>query len=105
MTLKIYPFILETLAMLAPVMQAIGRHDVDLARQMRRAAASVALNTAEACGSDGGHRRERFRTARGSARETRACLDVAQALGYVVNDAALLDRLERISATLYRLGH
>ena len=98
MTLKIYPFILDTLRMLAPVMREIGQHDVDLARQLRRAAASVGLNTAEACGNDGGHRRERFRTALGSAKETRSCLEVASALGYIAID-------DKIAGTLYRLGH
>jgi four helix bundle protein len=105
MTLKIYPFILETLRELGPAIKAIGRHDVDLARQMRRAAASVALNTSEACGNDGGHRRERFRSAQGSAKETRACLEVGAALGYITEDARVIDRLDRIAATLYRLGH
>jgi hypothetical protein len=49
--------------------------------------------------------RERFRTALGSAKETRSCLEVAEALGYVVLDAAMVDRLDRIAGTLYRLGH
>jgi four helix bundle protein len=73
--------------------------------QMRRAAASIALNTAEGAGNEGGNRRLRFRTARGSAKETRSCLDVAAALGYVDVDGAMIDRLDRIEATLYRLGH
>ncbi len=39
----------------------------------------------------------------GSARETGACLDVAAAFGYVENlDAELLDRLDRVRATLVR---
>jgi four helix bundle protein len=105
MTLRIYSFILETLRVLAPVMRDIAKVDADLGRQMRRAAASVALNVSEACGVDGGHRRERFRTALGSAKETRACLEVADALGYVPVDAAIIQRLDQIAATLYRLGH
>jgi four helix bundle protein len=105
MTLKIYPFILETLRLLGPVSKQIAKHDVDLARQLRRAAASVALNTAEACGNDGGHRRERFRSALGSAKETRACLEVAAAFEYAAADAALVGRLDEIAAVLYRLGH
>jgi flavin-binding protein dodecin len=37
----------------------------------------------------------------GSARETVACLDVANALGYVSRvDAALLDQLDHVRATL-----
>ena len=105
MHFKIYPFILDTLTMMGPVIKRISMHDNDLARQMRRAAASIALNAAEGWGSDGGHKRERYRTALGSAKETRSCIDVAKALGYVDADAVLVDRLDRIAATLYRLGH
>ena len=104
MSLKIYPFIIETLRLLSPVMREIGRVDIDLARQMRRAAASIALNTSEACGNSGGNRRLRFHTALGSAKETRSCLDVADALGYVAIDTELVDRLDRIAATLFRLS-
>jgi four helix bundle protein len=105
MTLRIYGFVIETIRMLSPVMRAIARRDADLARQMRRAAASVALNAAEAAGNEGGNRRLRFRTALGSAKETRACLEVPAALDYVPVDATLVDRLDRIAGTLYRLGH
>ena len=40
----------------------------------------------------------------GSMRETLSCIEVGMALGYVGSvDAALLDRLDRIVATLYKL--
>jgi len=40
----------------------------------------------------------------GEARETRACLHVAEAAGYVPNIApALLDKLDRVIATLVKL--
>ena len=49
----------------------------------------------------GGTRRERYRNALGSARETGACLDAAMALGYVERvDEALLDRLDHVRAVL-----
>ena len=35
--LKLYPFIIETLRLLAPFAREIAKHDIDLARQMRRA--------------------------------------------------------------------
>ena len=56
----------------------MARHDPDLARQMRRAL--------------------------GSAKETRACLDVATALGSVPTvDARVAAKLDSICAVLYRL--
>jgi four helix bundle protein len=103
--LRIYSFIVETLKVTAPIIRQIAKHDVDLARQLRRAASSVALNTAEGYGSSGGNERLRYRSALGSTQEVRASLDVAEALGYVdAVDAELRDRLDRIAATLYRLA-
>src|SRR5579863_6984368 len=101
--LRIYTTILEVLKELRPVMEQIEAHDRDLARQLRRASTSVALNTGEGSGSSGGTRRERYRNALGSARETGACLDVAIACGYVGEiDAALLDRLDLVRAVLVK---
>jgi four helix bundle protein len=101
--LRIYSTVIEVLRMLRPVIAEIERHDRDLARQLRRAAGSIALNTAEGSGSHGGTRTERYRNALGSARETGACLDVADALGYVsAVDAVLLDRLDYVRATLVK---
>ena len=45
--LRIYGVVLEMIAGVAGIAEAIEKRDSDLARQMRRAAASVALNTAE----------------------------------------------------------
>jgi len=101
--LRIYSTILDVLRALKPVIGAIESHDRDLARQLRRAASSVALNVQEGSGSHGGTRRERYRNALGSARETGACLDVAMALGYVTDvDATLLDALDKVRATLVK---
>ena len=65
------------------VLGTVARHDRDLARQIRRAACSVVLNIAEGEHSADGHRRERFRTARGSAAEVRAGVDAAVAFGLI----------------------
>ena len=105
MSLRIYSFTIETLKIVAPLIVQIGKHDVDLARQLKRAASSIALNTAEGTGSVGGNARLRFRSAHASTQEVRACLDVAEALAYVdAVDTALRDRFDRIAATLYRLA-
>ena len=45
--LRIYPVVLEVLGELQPVVGVIERRDRDLARQLRRCSASVALNLAE----------------------------------------------------------
>ncbi len=79
--LKVYGEVLEVVRELREAMATIERRDSDLARQMRRAAASVALNVAEAQGSRGRNAALRFSTALGSMRETKACLDVALAMG------------------------
>jgi four helix bundle protein len=99
--LRIYSVILEVLRGLRPVLAEIEAHDRDLARQLRRASTSVALNCGEGSGSHGGTRRERYRNALGSARETGACLDAAVALGYLDGvDQGLLDRLDHVRAVL-----
>ena len=103
--MRIYDTMVQVLVELRPVVVAIEGHDRDLARQLRRAAASVALNLGEGSGSHGGTRRERYRNALGSARETGACLDVAVACGYVGSvDVGLLDRLDKVRATLAKVA-
>jgi four helix bundle protein len=101
--LRIYTTVIEVIGMLGPAMAQIEVHDRDLARQLRRASGSIALNVAEGSGSRGGTRRERYQNALGSARETVACLDVATSLGYVAPiDAGLRGRLNFICGTLVK---
>ncbi|HEY1958970.1 MAG TPA: four helix bundle protein [Polyangiaceae bacterium] len=104
MALHIYDFTIETIRLFAPVLREIEKRDRSLADQMRRALASIALNQSEGAGSRGGNRRLRYENACGSAKESRAAYDVAIALGYVTLDEVLADRVERIVATMYRLG-
>lgn len=102
--LHIYPVILDTIRSVRPLIETIGRHDADLARQMRRAAASVSLNTAEGMYSRGGLRNARYHVALGSMREVLACVETADALGYVNGvDPELIERANRIIGTLVRL--
>jgi four helix bundle protein len=104
MQFRIYDTMIDVLRGLRPVMVTIEKYDRDLARQLRRAASSVALNLGEGSGSNGGTRRERYRNALGSARETGACLDVAMACGYLeAVDAGLIDQLDKVRATLVKI--
>ena len=55
-------------------------------------------------GNTAGHKRQRYQSALGSAREVMACVDVARAMRYVGEiDAAVLDRIDHVIATLARL--
>jgi four helix bundle protein len=102
--LQIYDVILGVVRDLKPVMTAIAQRDPDLARQMRRAASSVALNTAEGMYSGGRNKGARYQNALGSMRETLACVEVGTALGYVdAIDAGLEDRIRKIIGTPARL--
>ena len=102
--LRIYAVTVETLRELRPVMERIEKRDGDLGRQLRRAAASVALNMSEGMGSRGKLRQVRYHTALGSARETLACLEVAQAFGYIDEvDGPVRARLDRVIGTLVKL--
>src|ERR1700722_2021526 len=78
-----YGSMIHALRLLRPVIGQIERHDRDLGNQLRRCAASVALNLSEGSGSRGGNRTVRYRSALGSVQETAACIDVAMALGYI----------------------
>jgi four helix bundle protein len=85
--------------------RSIAHHDADLARQLRRAATSIALNVAEGSGVLGGNRRQRYATALGSARETRACFEVAIAMDYIAPlDLDTQDRLDKVIATLVKVS-
>jgi len=102
--LRIYDDMLQAIAVARPLIRAIAEQDRDLGNQLTRAAQSVALNLAEGSGSAGGVRRSRYRTALGSARETVACLQVAERFGYIPPmPQALLALMNRVIGTLVRL--
>ncbi|MGH7295406.1 MAG: four helix bundle protein [Polyangiaceae bacterium] len=103
--LSIHDVMLEVIATMRPLVAAIERHDRDLACQLRRAASSVVLNLAEGSGSFGGVRRQRYRTALGSAREAWSCLLVAEAAGYVAGvPGSLGGQFHRVIGTLVRVA-
>jgi four helix bundle protein len=102
--LRIYDVMLKVLRWLRAVIAQIEKHDTDLARQMRRAGTSVTLNVAEGSGSSGGNRRMRYRSALGSAREVMACLQSAEALGYIDEiDPQIIAGLQHVINVLVRI--
>ena len=103
MALEIYGYSLRLVRDMRGALQSIAKHDSDLARQARRALTSIPLNIAEGEGRTNGNARMRFETAMGSANEVRACLETADALGYIEADATHVDRLDRIARTLNKL--
>ena len=74
---------IQTIEAMTEVVALVRRRDLDLARQMVRAASSVAANVAEGNRRAGKDRLHLFRIAAGSADEVLAHLRVAQAWGYV----------------------
>jgi four helix bundle protein len=60
---------------------------LSLRDQVERAAASLALNTAEGAGRSGKDRAYHFRIALGSARETRTGLEIMHAIGLIDEEA------------------
>ena len=101
--LRIYGVILEVLRALRSVIEKLRRVDPDLARQLTRCSASLALNVAEGSYSQGRNRRARYHVALGSAREALACLEVADALGYLKLNEVLAAELNRIIGTLVKI--
>ncbi len=107
MSFHVYDRSLELIAQLVAPAAALERRDRDLANQLRRAASSIVLNIAEGRRREGKDERYHFRGAAGSAEETRACLQVAAAWGYLdaAKAEAPLAALESVVAMLYRLTH
>jgi four helix bundle protein len=103
--LRIHDDMLDVIRSMRGALGVIDKRDADLARQLRRAASSVVLNIAEGSGSFGRVRTVRYRTALGSARETLACLQTAEAFGYVDSvSSQVISRMNRIIGTLVRVA-
>ena len=101
--LRIYDDIITLITQLQPDHDRIEKRDADLARQLRRAACSIALNTMEGSAQRAGNRRLRYESALGSLREVTAVLDVSDALRITTRRAELRDRMDKIGATLFKL--
>ena len=97
---------LQLIRSLRKVLPLIAEHDPDLARHIREAASSAALNIGEGNQRVGRARTNHFNIASGSAEEVRTGLRVAEAWGYVT-DAVTAEPLalaDRLVAMLWRLS-
>jgi four helix bundle protein len=107
MSLQAFDVFLELIRSLEQPLAILGRRDPDLAKQVRRAAASVSLNLSEGSRRTGKDRIHLWRVAAGSADEVVASLRVAEAFGYlgatVTAKSILLG--DRVLAMLWRLTH
>ena len=80
-TFGAYALGLEAIRLLRPLEPIIKQHDADLARQIRKAASSVALNLAEGAKRRGEDRLYHYSVAAGGANEVLAGLDTSDAWG------------------------
>ena len=81
--LRIVDVILDLIRDVAPIEANIRRRDAELARQLRDALNSAALNAAEGSDQRGGRRANHYAIALGSAREAFVALRAAEAWGFV----------------------
>jgi four helix bundle protein len=81
--------------------------DASLTNQLTRAMSSVPLNLSEGSRRAGKDRTHLFRIAAGSVAEVKACLETAEALGYLsLNEAEEpLALIDRVQAMCWRLTH
>jgi four helix bundle protein len=107
MTFQAFEFSLELIRSLDQALGILDRRDTDLARQLRRAAASVSLNLSEGNRRNGKDRIHLWRVAAGSADEVAASLRVAEAFGYLQGSAIAksLALCDSLLAILWRLTH
>ena len=105
MKLRIYSRILELVSWVLPYERKIRRHDRNLAEQLKRAMTSVPLNVAEGYYSRGGNQAAHYHVALGSAGESLACLQVAEARRYIASvEPNVLSRFDEVIGTLAKLS-
>ena len=103
MTLRIQGEVIELVRQTRGTVEAIGKHDKDLERQVRRAMTSVVLNGREGERQGRGKGRQRFEDAMGSADEVKGGLEVAEALGYVAVEAEIVAEWTRVARVFWKL--
>ena len=104
-TLVAYQVAIELVRELRPIVDVIGRHDSNLADQMKRAATSVVLNLAEGQRRAAGNKRRAYEIAHGEAREVLGCLDCAAAWGYIDDASRVRAQVDRLLGLCWGLTH
>jgi four helix bundle protein len=102
---RIHQKSLELIRLSTEMIRVLPMGHSDLANQMRRAAASIALNFAEGCGRTAPKDRARFfGIARASANEVSMIFDVARASDAIGDDlcARGKDLCDHLGAMLYK---
>jgi four helix bundle protein len=94
---------IEIGAHLRPVVEAVRRHDAELADQIYRAAKSLVLNAAEGGRRGGKDRAYHFRIAAGSAAEIAAGVRFALAWGFCAPQPQLFGLIDRELGMLWKL--
>jgi four helix bundle protein len=104
LNLRIYPVVLLLVRRLSPYLPVLRARSGALGDQFERALVSIPLNVAEGAYSRGGNRFVRYQSAAASAREALACLETAEALGWVRPLEPELGALfQQVIGTLVRL--
>jgi four helix bundle protein len=104
MKLEIYPVVLELVRKVRPYLEVLRARSPSLGDQLERSLTSVPLNVAEGAYSRGLNRQARYQSAAASAREALACLETAEALGWLKPIEPELGALfQRVIGTLVRL--
>jgi four helix bundle protein len=105
MTLEIYAVVLQLVRMLSPYLPTLRARSQALGDQLERALISIPLNLAEGAYSRGKNRQARYQSACASAREALACLETAEALGWITPlEPDLSAVFHRVIGTLVRLA-
>ncbi|MBW2453582.1 MAG: four helix bundle protein [Deltaproteobacteria bacterium] len=101
--------VIDEIIELAPVVEGlarqVSRRSPELANQIRRAWPRVACNAGESLHRMGRKRTNRLDDAMGEARETHTALRYAAACGFITNAEPVIDRIDKVTATLYKLAH
>ena len=100
-----YEVAIELVCELKKIVEIVGKHDSNLADQMKRAGTSVVLNLSEGARRARGNQQRAYEIAHGEARELLGALDCAAAWGYVLDAGRARETLDRLLGLLWGLTH